>query len=170
MKQATDAGERHLAKTIPIRLQLNGDDVLLSVEPRHLLSDVLRDSVGLKGLHLGCEQGVCGACTVLIDGAPALSCLTLAVEAQGSNIQTVEHLCGGDTPGRLERCFMENGAFQCGYCTPGMLVMGHYIVANRLARSREQVRELLSGNICRCTGYEPIVDAILAAASEEDRT
>jgi carbon-monoxide dehydrogenase small subunit len=166
MTERSEEGRRGMVKTIPIRLNLNGKEVALSVEPRHALADVLRDRLDLKGLHLGCEQGVCGACTVLIDGAPALSCLTLAVEAQGSNIQTVEHLCGGEAPPRLERCFIENGAFQCGYCTPGMLVMGHYILANRLARSRESVRELLSGNICRCTGYEPIVDAIIAASAE----
>jgi len=152
-----------------IRLMLDRERVELSVEPRHTLADVLRDRVGLTGLHLGCEQGVCGACTVLIEGEPALSCLTLAVEAEDKRIQTVEHLCGKpDAPGGLERCFVEHGAFQCGYCTPGMLVMGHYLLEQGMASDREVVREHLSGNICRCTGYESIIDAIVAASALEE--
>jgi len=154
--------------TQPIRLLLDREHIALSVEPRHTLADVLRDRLGLTGLHLGCEQGVCGACTVLLDGEPALSCLTLAVEVEGKKIQTVEHLCGKPgAPGALERCFIEHGAFQCGYCTPGMLVMGHYLLDQGLASDRDTVREYLSGNLCRCTGYESIIDAIVAAAAQE---
>jgi aerobic-type carbon monoxide dehydrogenase small subunit (CoxS/CutS family) len=155
-------------QTRPIHLVLDRKPVEISVEPRHTLSDVLRDRLGLTGLHLGCEQGVCGACTVLVDGEPALSCLALAVEVQDKNIQTVEHLCGGpSSPGILEQSFVKHGAFQCGYCTPGMLVMGHYLLQQCLATDRESVRTHLSGNVCRCTGYETIIDAILAAAAQE---
>jgi aerobic-type carbon monoxide dehydrogenase small subunit (CoxS/CutS family) len=151
-----------------IRLMLDREHAELTVEPRHTLADVLRDRLGLTGLHLGCEQGVCGACTVLIDGEPALSCLMLAVEVEGQRIQTVEHLCGGpDSPGALERSFLEHGAFQCGYCTPGMLVMGHYLLDQGLATDRDVIRDHLSGNVCRCTGYESIIDAIAAAATVE---
>jgi carbon-monoxide dehydrogenase small subunit len=153
----------------PVRLLLDQRPVDLPIEPRHTLADVLRDRVGLTGLHLGCEQGVCGACTVLVDGEPTLSCLALAVEVEGSNVQTVEHLCGGpDSPGALERSFVKHGAFQCGYCTPGMLVMGHYLLRKGLAGDRESVRAHLSGNVCRCTGYEAIIDAIVAVAAQEE--
>lgn len=152
-----------------VDLVLDGKPVRLSIEPRRTLADVLRDRLGLTGLHLGCEQGVCGACTVLVDGEPVLSCLALAVEVENKNIQTVEHLCGGPaTPGALERSFIEHGAFQCGYCTPGMLVMGHYLLEQGLAADRESVRTQLSGNLCRCTGYETIIDAIVATAAREE--
>jgi aerobic-type carbon monoxide dehydrogenase small subunit (CoxS/CutS family) len=155
---------------VSVEFRVNGELRRIEVPPRYLLSDVLREQLLLTGLHLGCEQGVCGACTVMIDGEPAVSCLTLAVEADGAEIQTAEQLCrteSGDL-GRLERSFIEHGAFQCGFCTPGALTMGHYILDNGLATSRESVRACLSGNICRCTGYEPIVDAILAAAAQKD--
>jgi carbon-monoxide dehydrogenase small subunit len=107
---------------------------------------------------------------VLIDGEPAVSCLTLAVEAKGSDIQTVEHLCGsgGELIG-LEKSFLKHGAFQCGFCTPGFLVMGHHILEQGLGPDREAIRECLSGNVCRCTGYEPIIDAIIGAAAKEDK-
>ena len=157
------------SRSIAITLNVNSEEKTLSVDPRHSLADVLRDRFFLTGLHLGCEQGACGACTVLIDGEPALSCLALAVEAQGSRIQTVEHLSGPATqPGAMEKSFIEHGAFQCGFCTSGFLVLGHYIVDNGLGMTRESVRECLSGNICRCTGYEPIIDAITAVASGKD--
>lgn len=154
---------------VPITLRVNGKQYGLHVEPRYLLADVLRDQLSLTGLHLGCEQGVCGACTVLIDGEPAVSCLMLAVEASGCDIKTVEHFSGADaTLGVLEKSFMSAGAFQCGFCTPGFLVMGHHILDQGLARDRESVRACLSGNICRCTGYEPIIDAIMAAAAASE--
>lgn len=163
-----------MENSLPTRLVLLTLDrkaVELSVEPRHTLADVLRDRLGLTGLHLGCEQGVCGACTVLVDGEPALSCLALAVEVEGRNIQTVEHLCGGpSTPGVLEQSFVKHGAFQCGFCTPGMLVMGHYLLQQGLATDRESVRAHLSGNVCRCTGYETIIDAIVDAIPQGEAT
>jgi carbon-monoxide dehydrogenase small subunit len=141
------------------------------VDPRFLLADVLRDELSLTGLHLGCEQGVCGACMVLIDGEPSLSCLTLAVETEGRDIQTVEYLSRpGGGMASLGKAFIENCAFQCGYCTPGVLVMAHHILSKRLGKDRDKVRELLSGNICRCTGYEPIIDAILSVSAGAEET
>ena len=154
---------------VVVNLRVNGIDRRLLVDPRYTLADVLRDELLLTGLHLGCEQGVCGACTVLIDAEPAASCLTLAVEAEGCDIQTVEHLSrAGSELGRLEKSFIEHGAFQCGFCTPGFLIMGHYILDKGLGHDRDAVRECLSGNVCRGTGYEPIIDAIVAAAEGGD--
>lgn len=154
---------------IAVRFRVNGIDRQVPVQPRHLLADVLRDQLSLTGLHLGCEQGVCGACTVLIDDEPAVSCLALAVEVDGHDVQTVEHLARTPAMQRVSRAFQEHGAFQCGFCTPGFLVIAHDILGKGLGRDREAVREHLSGNVCRCTGYEPIIDAIVAAASAEDR-
>lgn len=155
------------AELVPVTLNVNGKARALDIDPRYTLADVLRDQLRLTGLHLGCEQGVCGACMVNIDGEPALSCMTLAVEAQNAEIRTIEAISTetGEL-GRLEQAFIEGGAFQCGFCTPGVLVMAHHIVDNGLATSEERVRELLSGNICRCTGYEPIVQAIMSVAQE----
>jgi len=156
------------AEVVPLTLRVNDRDYALDIDPRYTLADVLRDRLRLTGLHLGCEQGVCGACMVNVDGQPALSCMIFAVEAQGADIRTIEavsHDAGG--PGRLERAFIEQGAFQCGFCTPGVLVMAHHIVDRGLATSPERVRELLSGNVCRCTGYESIVQAIMSVAQEK---
>lgn len=156
------------AETVPVTLRVNGQDRALEIDPRFTLADVLRDQLRLTGLHLGCEQGVCGACMVDIDGQPALSCMILAVEAQNAEVRTIEAVSKQDGElGRLERAFIEQGAFQCGFCTPGFLTIGHHIIDNGLATSAERVRELLSGNVCRCTGYEPIVQAIMSIAQEE---
>lgn len=154
-------------RAVPVTLRVNGVERPVVIEPRRMLSDVLRDNLGLTGLHLGCEQGVCGACTVLIDGEPAVSCLCLAVEAQGRDVQTVEHLVRSPAMQKVTKAFLEHGAFQCGFCTPGFLMMAHDILNKGLGRDREAVRAHLAGNICRCTGYEPIIDAIMAAAAEE---
>lgn len=157
------------SQSVVVSFRVNGIDRRVSVDPRYALADVLRDELLLTGLHLGCEQGVCGACTVLIDGEPAVSCLTLAVQAEGSDIQTVEHLSGATSElGRLEKSFIKHGAFACGFCTPGFLVMGHHILDKGVGKDREMVRECLSGNVCRCTGYEPIIDAIVAVGAGED--
>ncbi len=158
--------DKYQFRSVVVNFRVNGIERELSVDPRYALADVLRDELALTGLHLGCEQGVCGACTVLIDGEPALSCLTLAVQAQGCDIQTVEHFSQPASElGRVEKSFMQHGAFQCGFCTPGFIVMAHHILDQGLGHDREKVREHLSGNICRCTGYEPIIDAIVAASS-----
>ena len=158
------------SQLVEVSFCVNGMDRKVTVDPRYSLADVLRDELLLTALHLGCEQGVCGACTVLIDGEPATSCLTLAVEAAGADIQTVEHFSNANSElGKLEQSFLEHGAFQCGFCTPGFLVMGHHILDNGLGKSRDAVRECLSGNICRCTGYEPIVDAIVAVSGQDSK-
>jgi len=155
------------AALVSVTLRVNGQTRVLRIDPRYTLADVLRDDLGLTGLHLGCEQGVCGACIVTIDGEPALSCMNLAVQVDGAEIQTIEAICRDAAGlGRVEKAFMEHGAFQCGFCTPGFLVIAHHIVDNGWATSRERVRNLLSGNVCRCTGYEPIIDAIMAAGEE----
>jgi aerobic carbon-monoxide dehydrogenase small subunit len=155
---------------VAVSFRVNGVDRNVSVDLRYLLADVLRDELFLTGLHLGCEQGVCGACMVLIDGEPAVSCLILAVEAKGADIRTVEHFSArGSELGALEKSFLKHGAFQCGFCTPGFLVMGHHILQQGLGRDRETIRECLSGNVCRCTGYEPIIDAIFAAGAEDNK-
>ena len=139
-----------------LRLTVNGEPWEGDVEPRLILADLLRDRLGLTGTHLGCEQGVCGACTVLIDGEPVRSCLTLALQADDREITTVEGL---DRPD-LERTFVQLGAIQCGFCTPGFLVTAEAIHRQGRRRSRAELRELLGGSVCRCTGYEPIVEAV----------
>ncbi len=160
--------EQGIAGQLAVTLRVNGKEHHLSVDPRMSLADVIRDRLRLTGLHIGCEQGACGACLVLIDGEPACSCLALAADVEGSEIETIEQLShDGPSAGALERSFVQHRALQCGYCTPGFLVMGHYMLRNGLATDRETVAEQLHGNICRCTGYELIVDAILDVARKE---
>jgi 2-furoyl-CoA dehydrogenase 2Fe-2S iron sulfur subunit len=149
-----------------VELTVNGRRVREAVEPRLLLSDFLRHRLGLTGTHVGCEHGVCGACTVRIDGAAVRSCLLLAVQADGAQIDTVEGLAGRGPLTALQESFRRHHALQCGFCTPGIL-----LAATELLEwgrpTREQVVDLLSGHLCRCTGYAPIVDAILDAASPD---
>ena len=156
------------SNTITVNFTVNGIEQNMRIDPRYSLADVLRDRLRLTGLHLGCEQGVCGACAVLINGEPAVSCLTLAAQVDGANIETVEHFAGSGDLGKLETSFIKHGAFQCGFCTPGFLIMGHYLVNAGMASDRETVRRNLNGNICRCTGYESIIDAIVAVGAGED--
>ena len=145
-----------------LRLTVNGAAWEGDVEPRLTLADLLRERLRLTGTHLGCEHGVCGACTVLLDGEAARSCLTLAVQAEGVRVTTVEGLGGPDGGlSRLQRAFLEAGALQCGFCTPGFLVSAEALLRDGRRRSREELRELLAGGLCRCTGYEPIVEAVL---------
>jgi aerobic-type carbon monoxide dehydrogenase small subunit (CoxS/CutS family) len=142
-----------------IELTVNGVARLGAAEPRLLLSDFLRHELGLTGTHVGCEHGVCGACTVLLDGVSVRSCLTFAVQAHRSEIVTVEGLEWGP----LQEAFRKHHALQCGFCTPGILAAATDLLA-RGRPTREEIVELLGGHICRCTGYEPIVEAILEAA------
>lgn len=147
---------------IEITLSVNGRRLTEHVEPRLLLSDFLRHRLGLTGTHVGCEHGVCGACTVRLDGAAVRSCCLLAVQADGTAIETVEGLAGGTlTP--LQQAFHEHHALQCGFCTPGILMAATELLEQGRP-TREAVEDLLSGHLCRCTGYTPIVDAILDAA------
>jgi aerobic carbon-monoxide dehydrogenase small subunit len=141
---------------VRLRLTVNGAAWEGDVEPRLTLADLLRERLRLTGTRLGCEHGVCGACTVLIGGEAARSCLTLAVQAEGARVTTVEGL-----DGTLERAFADAGAAQCGFCTSGFLVSAQALLRDGRTRSREELRELLSGNLCRCTGYEPIIEAVL---------
>ena len=148
----------------PITLSVNGRTYDGHVEPRKLLVDFLREDLGLTGTHVGCEHGVCGACTVLVNGAPARSCLMFAVQAQGVEVGTVEGLSEAGKLNPLQEAFREHFAVQCGFCTPGFLMTACDLIENGKADTEDAVREALSGHICRCTGYQGIVDAVCAAA------
>ncbi|HEV7845163.1 MAG TPA: (2Fe-2S)-binding protein [Thermoleophilaceae bacterium] len=147
-----------------VSLTVNGNPVEEEVEPRLLLSDFLRHELGLTGTHVGCEQGVCGACTVLVDGETVRSCLTLACQADGTAIQTVEGLAPNGGLNVLQRAFQENHGLQCGFCTPGFLMAATALLERNDDPSEEEIRDELSGNICRCTGYTGIVRSVQAAA------
>jgi 2-furoyl-CoA dehydrogenase 2Fe-2S iron sulfur subunit len=156
------AGERHRVSVV-----LNGRAATGEAEPRLLLSDFLRHVLGATGTHVGCEHGICGACTVRIDGAASRSCLILAVQAQGKRIDTVEGLAGeGVALGALQRAFRRHHALQCGFCTPGILMSLSDWLTKHPVPSEQAVREMLSGHLCRCTGYAGIVRAALDAAAE----
>ena len=147
-------------------LTVNGTKVTRRIEPRMHLVDFLREELGLTGSHLGCEHGVCGACTVLLDGRPARACLTLAVQADGTEIETVESLANGSELHALQQAFHENFGLQCGFCTPGILMAAKFFLEQNPNPTEQEVRAELAGNLCRCTGYAPIVDSILAAAGK----
>jgi len=138
------------------------------VDPRLLLSDYLRINLGLTGTHVGCEHGVCGSCTVLIDGASARSCLMLAIQANGLEINTVESLGSPEKLNPLQKAFNEHHGLQCGFCTPGMLMTATEMLQKYPLKTDEEIRELLSGNLCRCTGYQGIVDAVRQCARQRD--
>ncbi len=148
-----------------VTLKVNGRTSTLSVEPRKLLVDVLREDLGLTGTHIGCEHGVCGTCTVLRDGESIRSCTTFAVQADGAEIRTVEGLAKGPELHPLQDEFWDKQGLQCGYCTPGMLMRACEIVEQNPDATREQVREGIASNLCRCTGYQFITDAVCAAAA-----
>ena len=147
-----------------ITLTVNGETVTAQVAPRTHLADFLRDHLGLTGTHLGCEHGVCGACTIRLDGAIARGCLVLAVQADGCTVETVEGLSDTGEIADLQESFRVRNALQCGYCTPGMLITAQDLLSRDPSPSREEIREHLSGNYCRCTGYHAIVDAVEATA------
>ncbi len=158
---------RRIAKDqrVRIRLTLNGRAAAAEAEPRLLLSDFLRHCLGATGTHVGCEHGVCGCCTVLIDGAAVRSCLTLAVQAEGCDVRTVESLAGPDgTLNPLQQAFQNHHALQCGFCTPGILMSFTDYLERNPRPSEAEIREVLSGHLCRCTGYAGIVSALLEAA------
>ena len=148
-----------------IKLRVNGEELEVYVEPWRTLAEVLRDEVGLVGLKLGCEEGNCGTCTVIIDGKAVKSCLMLAPQAEGKEIVTIEGLVGGKAGELhpLQEAFIEHFAVQCGYCTPGMILAAKALLDEKPDASEEDVREALHGNLCRCTGYVKIVEAVLAA-------
>jgi carbon-monoxide dehydrogenase small subunit len=149
---------------VRISCTINGDPADVLVEDYKTLLEVLREDLGLTGTKHGCELGECGACAVLVDGQPLLSCLMLAVETEGRQITTVEGLASGDRLHPLQECFADLGAAQCGYCTPGILMTAKALLDREAHPSREQICEALSGNLCRCTGYLQIIEAVEAAA------
>ena len=153
-----------------IRLTVNGDPRVADVEPRRLLVDFLREDLGLTGTHIGCEQGVCGTCTVLLNGASIRSCITLAVQADGGELSTVEGLAAGGELHPLQDEFSDKQGLQCGYCTPGMLMRAQEILAQNPDPTAEQVRAAIASNLCRCTGYQFITEAVLAAAARMHET
>ena len=147
-------------------LDINGKDHAVHVEPRRTLADVIREDCGQTGTHTGCEHGVCGACTVHLDGEPVRSCLMFAVQAAGRKIRTVEGLAEGEKLHPLQRAFIEHHGLQCGYCTPGFLMLAAGMLEREPDISDEDLLEVLSSNLCRCTGYQNIVKAVRAAAAE----
>lgn len=150
-----------------VRLTVNGKDYEGMAEARLTLVDFLRDVVGLTGTHVGCEHGVCGACSVVMDGKPVRSCLMYAVMADGHEITTVEGLEADDgSLSPIQETFWENHAMQCGYCTPGMLIATHHLLSENPTPSEEDIREAIGGNLCRCTGYQQIVEAVQMAAEK----
>jgi carbon-monoxide dehydrogenase small subunit len=149
-----------------IKVIVNGRAYERLVEVRMTLADFIRQELDLTGTHLGCEHGVCGACTVLFNGEAVRSCLMLAVQADGAELHTVEGLAEEDQLHPLQRAFQDKHALQCGFCTPGFLMTAYAFLEDKPLPTREEVRDAISGNICRCTGYQPIVDAILQAAND----
>jgi aerobic-type carbon monoxide dehydrogenase small subunit (CoxS/CutS family) len=151
---------------VQIALEVNGDRYEVAVAPWRTLAELLRDELRLTGTKIGCETGDCGACTVLLDGVTVNSCLVLAVEAEGAQVTTVEGLSNGSDLDPLQEAFVKYGAVQCGYCTPGMLLSAKYLLGNNDRPTKEEIQKSLSGNLCRCTGYYKIIEAIDAVARE----
>jgi len=152
------------ARTLDISLRVNGEDVFARVEARQTLVDFLRENLSLTGTHIGCEHGVCGACTVRLDGEVVRGCLVLAVQCDGAEVETIEGLSDSGAIADLQTAFQRRNALQCGYCTPGMLIGAQALLAGGGVPTRQTIREHLSANYCRCTGYQAIVDAIESVA------
>lgn len=149
-----------------VELRVNGERHDLAISPRRTLADVLRHDIGLTGTHVGCEHGICGACTVLVDDQPARACLLFAVQVENAQIRTVESLAAPDGElSDLQQCFSEHHGLQCGFCTPGFLMLAEGYLAEEPDASREEIREVVASNLCRCTGYQTITDAIDDCAS-----
>jgi len=149
-----------------VSLIVNGKPYEVSIEPRRTLADVLRDDCGLTGTHIGCEHGVCGACTVLVDDKPVRSCLMFGVQAEGKLVRTVEGLANGETLHPLQQAFWENHGLQCGFCTPGFLMLAAGALEENPDMSDDEIKDVLSSNLCRCTGYQNIIKAVRIAARE----
>ena len=155
-----------MSEPIELTLSINGRNYPLRLEPRRALLDAIREECGLTGTHMGCEHGVCGACTVLVDGQPIRACLMFAVQAQGAAIRTIEGLAAGDALHPVQRAFIAHHGVQCGFCTPGFLMLAVGILQREPDISDDELREVLSSNLCRCTGYQNIVAAVRAALAE----
>ena len=155
-----------MTEKIEFTLNVNGRDFPVRVEPRRTLADTIRDECGLTGTHLGCEHGVCGACTVIVDGEAVRACLMFAVQAQGKRIRTVEGLANGDALHPLQRAFIAHHGLQCGFCTPGFLMLAVNTLEQQPDIGDDELRAVLASNLCRCTGYQNIVKAVKAARTE----
>ena len=155
-----------MAETRSVVLNVNGASRAMSVEPRKTLADAIREDLGLTGTHLGCEHGVCGAWTVLLDGEVVRSCLLFAVQAEGAQVTTIEGIGSGDTLHPMQTAFSQYHGLQCGFCTPGMILAGIDVLSRNPDPSPQEIREEMGGNICRCTGYQKIVESVQAAAAE----
>jgi carbon-monoxide dehydrogenase small subunit len=153
-----------MSGTVDIRMTVNGEAVAESVEPRTTLVDFVRETLGLTGTHVGCEHGFCGACTVRVDGEIVRGCLTLAVQCEGSTVETIEGISDSGDIADLQEAFRRRNALQCGFCTPAMLLTAQELLSAGGVPSREAIREHLAGNYCRCTGYQAIVDAVESVA------
>ncbi len=153
-----------------IRVRVNGRDHERAVEPRTSLADLLREDLDLTGTHVGCEHGVCGACTVLLDGQPVRSCLLFAIQLDGAEITTVEGLASGDRLHPIQEAFREHHGVQCGFCTPGLLLATKALLEENPLPTEAEIREAIAGNLCRCTGYHFVVEAIRAAATPRTGT
>ena len=147
-----------------ITLTINGRAHAIEVEPRRTLADAIREDCGQTGTHIGCEHGICGACTVIVDGEPVRSCLMFAVQADGRQIRTIEGLANGDTLHPMQQAFMDNHGLQCGFCTPGFLMLAVGVLEREPDISDDDLLDVLSSNLCRCTGYQNIIKAVRAAA------
>lgn len=158
---------------LTVSVQINGKPFTADVDPRTLLLDFVRDEAGLTGAKRGCNEGKCGACTLLLDGLAVKACNVLAARAEGGALVTIEGLAAEGTLGPIQQSFHENHGLQCGFCTSGMILMTHYLLQNGLTENEAEIREALHGNICRCTGYQKIVEAVVAAvrqSSSSNRT
>jgi aerobic-type carbon monoxide dehydrogenase small subunit (CoxS/CutS family) len=160
----SEARTKSLSRVIEINVNDEWHEVTL--RPRHMLVEVLREKIGLTGTKDGCEQGVCGACTVLLEGRPVLSCITLAVECDGKAIRTVEGLARGESLTALQQAFLDQGGLQCGFCTPGMLLSATALLEKNPKPSLAEIKKALEGNLCRCTGYNAIVAAVRQASGQ----
>jgi len=168
---ASDAARAGIAagtksRTRLISLCVNGEWHEVAVKPRNMLVEVIRDTIGLTGTKASCESGTCGACTVLVEGRPVLGCITLAVECDGKQVQTVEGLAEGEKLSAIQEAFLDQGAVQCGFCTPGMLMSATALLRRNPKPTREDINKALEGNLCRCTGYNAIVDAVLQVSGQ----
>ena len=155
-----------MSEKLDITLNINGRDYAIRVEPRKTLVDAIRDECGQTGTHIGCEHGICGACTIILDDEAVRSCLMFAVQAVGKRIRTIEGLADGDKLHPLQRAFMEHHGLQCGFCTPGFLMLATNVLERRPDIDDEELIDVLASNLCRCTGYQNIIKAVRAAAQE----
>ena len=163
---ASGPAARGKSRTRIIALNVNGEWHEVAVKPRHTLVEVIRDIIGLTGTKAGCTVGTCGACTVLCDDRPVLSCITLAVECDGRAIRTIEGLAQGETLSAVQEAFLDQGALQCGFCTPGMVMSVTALLERNPKPTVDEIKKALEGNLCRCTGYNAIVDAVLQASGQ----